>query len=466
MATEITMPKLSDTMTEGTLVAWKKSVGDKVERGDIIAEVETDKATMELEAFSSGVLLEVRIKPGETAPVGTVIALVGKEGEKSAGGERGTTEKEKPEKGPEKPKEEKEEAAAGTKPDKERTEPEGEHGPAEEKEPEGEAAPRKEEAPAKSQAPSAETEELPKEEPKKAEEEPAKESGEGAKASPLVRRLAREKGVDLERVKGSGPDGRIVQEDLEGFLAKQAEAEVNVEEKPGKAEPLKPAAEGAAKPLSRMRAAIAKTVSLAWQTIPHFAVTVAVDMGEAERVRQELKESGAQLSLNDLIVKAAATAIGKFPLVNASFGGDSIIPHAEVNIGIAVALDDGLLVPVIKGCQGLSLKEIAVKSRDLVEKVRAGKISEAEIGGGTFSVSNLGMYGVEEFTAVILPPQGAILSVGAVADQPVIKEGHLTAARIMRATLSADHRLIDGAYAAQFLRELKRVLENPVTMLV
>jgi pyruvate dehydrogenase E2 component (dihydrolipoamide acetyltransferase) len=215
-----------------------------------------------------------------------------------------------------------------------------------------------------------------------------------------------------------------------------------------------------------MRAAIAKTVSLAWQTIPHFAVTVAVDMGEAERVRQELKESGTPLSLNDLIVKGTAVAIGKFPLVNASFGGDSITPHADVNIGIAVALADGLLVPVIKGCQGLSLKEIAVKSRDLVEKVRAGKISAAEIGGGTFSVSNLGMYGVEEFTAVILPPQGAILSVGAVADQPVIKEGHLTAARIMRATLSADHRLIDGAYAAQFLRELKRVLENPVTMLV
>ncbi len=215
-----------------------------------------------------------------------------------------------------------------------------------------------------------------------------------------------------------------------------------------------------------MRAAIARTVSLAWQTIPHFNVTMATDMGEAERVRQELKESGTQLSLNDLIVKACAVAIGKFPLVNASFGGDGITTHADVNIGIAVALDDGLLVPVIRGCQGLSLKEIAAKSRDLVERVRAGKISEAEISGGTFSVSNMGMYGVEEFTAVILPPQGAILAVGAVADQPVIKEGHLAAARIMRATLSADHRLIDGAYAAQFLKELKRVLENPVVMLV
>jgi len=431
MTTEITMPKLSDTMTEGRLLAWKKGVGEKVERGEIIAEVETDKATMELEAFTSGVLLETRIKPGEMAPVGTVIALIGAAGE--GGGQPA-------------PARTGEEAQTPAKPSVE--------------------APTPPEAPQPS-PPEPAVEEKKVQQAEEVPETPSVSSAAGEeKASPLVRRLAREKGVDLEKVKGSGPEGRIIQEDMEGFLRKQEEVKVKVEEKPGKPEPLKPAVEGAAQPLSRMRTAIAKTVSLAWQTIPHFAVTMAIDMGEAERVRQELKESGTQLSLNDLIVKACAVAIGKFPLVNASFGGDSLTPHAEVNIGIAVALADGLLVPVIKGCQGLSLKEIAAASRDLLEKARAGKISEAEIGGGTFSVSNLGMYGVEEFTAVILPPQGAILAVGAVADQPVIKGGHLTAARIMRATLSADHRLIDGAYAAQFMAELKRVLENPVAMLV
>jgi len=186
----------------------------------------------------------------------------------------------------------------------------------------------------------------------------------------------------------------------------------------------------------------------------------------AERVRQELKSSGTQVSLNDFIVKAAATAIGTYPLINASFSADGITMHPGVNIGIAVALDDGLLVPVIAGCEALPLREIAARSHTLIKRAKEGAISEKEITGGTFSVSNLGMYGVEEFTAVILPPQGAILAVGAVADRPVISGGHLAAARMMRLTLSADHRLIDGAYAAKFLREVKRVLENPVTMLV
>ncbi|HYS42921.1 MAG TPA: dihydrolipoamide acetyltransferase family protein, partial [Geobacteraceae bacterium] len=323
MANEITMPKLSDTMTEGRLLAWKKGVGEKVERGDIIAEVETDKATMELEAFSSGILLETRIKPGEMVPVGTVIGVIGAAGE--GGGQPA-------------PARAGEEAPTPAKP------------PAE--------APTPSEAPQPSPPePAAEEKEV--QPPVEVPETPSAPSAAGEeKASPLVRRLARERGIDLEKVKGSGPEGRIIQEDLEGFLRKQEEAP---------------------QPLSRMRAAIARTVSLAWQTIPHFNVTMATDMGEAERVRQELKESGTQLSLNDLIVKACAVAIGKFPLVNASFGGDGITTHADVNIGIAVALDDGLLVPVIRGCQGLSLKEIAAKSRDLVERVRAGKISEAEI---------------------------------------------------------------------------------------
>lgn len=428
MATEITMPKLSDTMTEGKLISWKKSVGERVERGDIIAEVETDKANMELEAFTSGVLLETRVKPGEMVPVGTVIAVIGAAGEKPTGAGLAPPEAEPVE--PPAP-------------------PPGWQPPAEEQ-PHEPLEPR--DVPERvMERPEAANVPLP---PSVAGEEG------GAKASPLVRRIAREKGIDLSRLQGSGPEGRILQEDLEKYMqapgaAREARGEAAVTEKAA-----------ASESLSRMRAAIARTVSQAWQTIPHFAVTVAIDMSEAEEVRRELKEAGSPVSLNDLIVKGAALALEKFPRVNSSFAGDRITVNREINIGFAVALDDGLVVPVITGCRGLSLREIAARGRELADRARSGKISEAEINGGTFTVSNLGMYGVEEFTAVIFPPQGAILSVGAVSDEAVVRGGQVVAARIMRATLSCDHRLIDGAYAAQFLAELKRILENPVTMLV
>jgi pyruvate dehydrogenase E2 component (dihydrolipoamide acetyltransferase) len=433
MATEITMPKLSDTMTEGRLIAWKKSVGEKVERGEIIAEVETDKATMELEAFASGVLLEIRIAPGEMAPVGTVIGTIGAAGETAADQPfPGKPAAEAP-------------AAPAAPPAVAASSPEP-TGPS--KLP-GRSAKPPEPATAAGKAPSSEPET-------------------GEKASPQVRRLAREQGIDLGQVKGSGPDGRILQEDLVKAGTGDLGLGIGPDETGAAAvekEALSPGV--VAQPLSRMRAAIARTVAEAWRTIPHFTVTMAINMGEAERVRQELKDSGSPLSLNDLLVKAAAVAIGKFPLINASFVNDGIISPAGINIGIAVALDDGLLVPVIGGCQSLSLQAIALRSREVVGKARNGKLSEAEISGGTFTISNLGMFGVEEFMAIIHPPQGSILAVGAVIDQPVIKEGgHLAAARMMRVTLSADHRLIDGAYAAQFLVELKRLLENPVRLLV
>lgn len=426
MATEITMPKLSDTMTEGRLVAWKKSLGDRVERGEIIAEVETDKATMELEAFAAGVLTEIRVKPGEMVPVGTVIGLVGEGGEPPV-------------------------AVAA---------------------PPSEAAP----VPDNWQPPP----ESPPSEPMAARDVPERllevppdagsapehlppPVGDGEKASPLVRRLAREKGIDLRDVKGSGPEGRILQEDLEGFLGKQVEEKVEVERKTPT--PEMSSLQGK-QPLSRMRAAIARTVAEAWRTIPHFTVTVAVDMGEAEEVRRELKEAGSPVSINDLIVKACALALAKFPLVNASYMADGIVFHDGINIGIAVSLDDGLLVPIIGGCQSLTVKEIAARSREMVERARSGRITERELSGGTFTISNLGMYGVEEFMAVIHPPQGAILAVGAILDEAVVRDGQVTAGRRMRMTLSADHRLLDGAYAAKFLAELKHTLENPVTMLM
>jgi len=417
MATEITMPKLSDTMTEGRLVSWKKSVGERVERGEIIAEVETDKANMELEAFSSGVLLEIRVKPGDLAPVGTVIAIIGAEGEKPAAPTAAKVTKEK----------------------------------------------RAEAQPAAKAAVPKPAPAMEPEKPQPPTEQPVPREGGGAeKASPMVRRLAREMGIELKEVKGSGPEGRVLKEDLEKYQQERGTRR----EVRGEATEAMPESLGVPQPLSRMRAAIARTVTTSWQTIPHFTVTVAIDMGEAEKVARGMKKAGMRVSLNDLLIKAVALTLQKYPQLNASYTTGGIVIHSAINIGIAVSLDEGLLVPVLRECEALSLMEIASQSRELISRARNGTISEAEISGGTFSISNLGMFGVDQFMAVILPPQGAILAVGGVNDQPVVQKGEVVPARIMKATISADHRLIDGAMAARFMAELQKVLENPVAMLV
>ncbi|QSV44446.1 dihydrolipoamide acetyltransferase family protein [Geobacter benzoatilyticus] len=416
MPTDITMPKLSDTMTEGRLVSWKKSVGDRVERGEIIAEVETDKATMELEAFASGTLAEQRAKPGELVAVGTVIGVIGEAGEAAPA----PPEESKPpvEDEQEPPPETTPAATAGDVPEKVMELPEEQ-----------------------ASAPSA----------------PEAERGEGERAAPMVRRMARERGIDLGLVTGSGPEGRILQEDLERYLAERPESETPA---------VAAGEESAGESLSRMRRAIVRVTTQSWQTIPHFYETIEIAMKESGEIIRELKGSGSEVTYNDLVVKASAMALLKYPKLNASFVNDRLVTHGDVNIGIAVAVDNGLLVPVVKGCQGLALKEIAMETVRLGDRARSGKISQDEIAGGTFSISNLGMFGIDEFVAVIFPPQAAILAVGAVADRPVVKDGRVVAAKTMRVTLSCDHRIVDGAYAAQFLGELRRVLENPVLMLV
>ena len=413
MATTITMPKLSDTMTEGRLVSWKKSVGDRIERGEIIAEVETDKATMELEAFASGTLAEQRVKPGELVAVGTVIGVIG------AAGESSPTVQEEP---------------------KPPVEAEGE--PPEQAPPAGMAG------------------EVPERIMEFSGEEASAlrnmEHGAGERAAPVVRRLARERGIDLRLVTGSGPDGRILMEDLERHPAGP----------PASGTPVAAEEAGEGEPLSRMRNAIVRVTTQSWQTIPHFYETVEIAMEEAVEVVRELKGSGSEVTYNDLVVKAVAMALVKYPKLNASFVNNRIVVHGAVNIGIAVAVDDGLLVPVVKGCQGLALKEIAIETVRLADRARSGRIGEEEISGGTFSISNLGMFGIEEFAAVIFPPQAAILAVGAVADRPAVRDGRVIAAKAMRVTLSCDHRIVDGAYAARFLGEFRRIMESPVLTLV
>jgi len=425
MATEITMPKLSDTMTEGTLVAWRKNLGEMVERGDIIAEVETDKATMELESFDSGFLLETRVAVGEVVPVGTVIAVIGQAGESAALSPPGT-----PGHGDE------------TAPGLATGEPVA-------------ASPQTVRPPV---APPAEVTVAPME-----------------KAAPMVRRLARERGIDLGLVKGTGPEGRITKDDLENFLSrgegKGAEAgaiptaDVSSGGQEGPASS-RPAAGADSEVLTPMRAAIARTVSDSWKTTPHFTVTADVDMAAAESLHHGLTEAGHGVTLTDIMIKATAAALEEFPRLNASYGDNRIILHPGIDIGVAVDVENGLLVPVLRNCEVLSLREIGIQSRDLIGRARSGQIKVSEITGGTFTISNMGMFGIKEFSAIILPPQAGILAIGAVSDRAIIKNGVAAAARMMTMTLSADHRVVDGAYAARFMRQLSAVLENPLRLLI
>jgi pyruvate dehydrogenase E2 component (dihydrolipoamide acetyltransferase) len=407
MAKEITMPKLSDTMTEGLFAGWRKNVGERIERGDIIAEVETDKAVMELEAFASGILLKTMAKNGELVPVGTVLGLIGEPGELD----------EQPIAAP-------------------LIEPEA-------------AAPA-----ATAAAPAAA---LPAANHMEQEHE---------KASPLVRRLARDQGIDLGQVHGSGSEGRITQEDLTGFSAQQGLQHAAVTTPPPASavemkQPL-PAEPTPTQPASSMRQAIAAAVTKSWQTIPHFSVTVEIDMEACREIVNELKEGAHPVGYNTLLIKACAHCLETFPLLRTP----AAVSQKEMNISFAVALQDGLLMPVVRGCEGRSVAEIEREAARLIEKCRQGRLSSEEMSGGCFSVSNLGMYGVDEFTALIMPGQTAILAAGAVGERAVVRNGAVVAAATMRVTLCSDHRIVDGAYAARFLAELRTILERPVSLLV
>ncbi|MDA8427731.1 MAG: dihydrolipoamide acetyltransferase family protein [Geobacteraceae bacterium] len=415
MAKEITMPKLSDTMTEGLFAGWRKNVGDRIERGDIIAEIETDKAVMELEAFASGVLLKTMATGGEQLPVGAVLGLIGEPGELD-------------------------EPAVPV--------------PAPAPEAAASAAPVAAPPPTAPSAPAEPPPALPHSEQ------------DHEKASPMVRRMARDQGIDLAQVHGSGPDGRITQEDL-AAVSPQQEGTPGTSATPAsqpatasqQALPVEPAAH---QPASSMRQAIAAAVTQSWQTIPHFSVAVEIDMDACREIISELKGGAHQLGYNALLLKACASVLGRYPLLQASDAAS----RDGIHISFAVALPDGLLMPVIRHCDHLTAAGIELEAARLAEKCRAGRLSSEELSGGCFSVSNLGMYGVDDFTALILPGQTAILAVGAVAERPVVREGQVVAAATMRLTLCCDHRIVDGAYAARFLADLRVILEKPVSLLV
>jgi len=492
MAIEVQMPRLSDTMEEGKILKWLKKVGDKIDIGDIIAEVETDKADMEMEALDAGVLAEIRVQEGDSAPVGAVIAMLSEDGTdvKPAAPQKSEAEKPAPPPTPSAKELKNEPPAAperspaegAAQPGLTRAREGGEVskpvavGPAtpQETSVEQQATPKPPvgEGSARQASSSAERKvrELRESRPRReTQEEPS--ADERLLASPVVKRMAEEHGIDLRHLQGSGPGGRIVKQDVDAYLAK---AQPNVMQ--GQLElPSQPAASrtppqaGTKEPFSRMRATIAKRMAESMREIPHFYVTCEIDMSEAVRLRAALKASDrvtGDITYTHFLIKATAIALEHHPRLNASFVEDGRELKADINIGLAVSLDDGLIVAVLHNCNKMSLLDIAAQANALVERARIGKPTGEDLSGGTFTISNMGMLPIEHFTAIINPPQGAILAVGAIKERPVARNGQVSIAHTMMVTLSCDHRILDGVTGGQFLAELKKLLENPVGLMV
>ena len=432
-------------MTEGTLVAWKKKQGDKVTAGEVIAEIETDKATMEWESPEDGTLTEIYVEEGGKVEVGEKIAFIGEAGE-APPKEKTDAKKEAPAK--EEKKAPKKEQAETEKP-----------APAEDKEPE--TAPPQEEAATKA----AEKKTPPPAQPAPA---PRTEAGGEArvKASPIARRLASEHGIDLAVIRGTGPDGRITESDVRAAAKSKGAPPLPA------AGPRIPAGEGSRISLTGMRKVIAERLVASKGPVPHFYLNIEIDAGPLMTARAELKSAGEQsdsskITVNDFVLKAAVEAAVKVPKANASFDGDAIVQYNEVNLAIAVAIEDGLVTPVIRAAQGKSLREISEAVKDLAHRARNKRMKPEEFQGGTFTVSNLGSYGIDNFSAIINPPQGFILSIGAIVKKAVIDDcDQIMPGQRMSVGMSCDHRVIDGALGAEYLKALRHLLENPSLLLI
>ena len=415
----IKMPRLSDTMEEGTVATWLKKVGDTVEEGDILAEIETDKATMEFESFYSGTLLYIGIQEGESSPVDTVLAVIGPEGTDVN-------------------------AVLNADP----------------------TAAQKEATPAAKEEPKVETASANK------NAVAATNDGQRIFASPLAKKIASDKGIDLAQIKGTGDNGRIVKKDVESYqssptsvpaagtvatVAAVAAGPINLPVGEEGSEEVKN---------SQMRKTIAKRLSESKFTAPHYYLTIEVDMANAMASRAQINNlPDTKVSYNDMVVKACAIALKKHPQVNTSWSGDATKYNHHIHVGVAVAVDEGLVVPVLKFADQMSLTQIGASVKDLAGRARNKKLTPAEMDGSTFTVSNLGMFGILEFTSIINQPNSAILSVGAIVEKPVVKEGQIVVGNTMKVTLACDHRTVDGATGAQFMQTLRAYLENPVTML-
>jgi pyruvate dehydrogenase E2 component (dihydrolipoyllysine-residue acetyltransferase) len=454
--TKVVMPKLSEQMESGKVIKWLKKEGDRVQSGDILAEVETDKADVEMEAFGAGVLRKILVSAGDTAPVGALIGVIADESEDinavvgQAGGGAPAQAAAAPSAA--KPAVAERPSAAPPQP---KSEDHAARKPSPSRGPEAPTSPRVAEVVAQQPA---------------ASMAPAGPSADGGrvKASPLARKIAAQSGVDLKLIQGSGPGGRIVRRDVEAAQSAPPAAAATAPALRPVAQPAATGPEFEDVPLTTMRAAIAKRMPLSKAPVPHFYVTTEVAMDRAWALREELNALDGQpkISVNDLIIRAAALTLLHHPGVNASFQGESIRVFHRVHMGIAVALDEGLITPVLRDTQAKSLVQIAVEARDLAERARQRKLRTQELSGATFSISNLGMYDVRDFSAIINPPEGAILAVGAVRKVPVVTEDGLGVGRRMALTISCDHRVMDGAMGARYLQDLKKLLEEPLRLLV
>jgi pyruvate dehydrogenase E2 component (dihydrolipoamide acetyltransferase) len=423
MAEIIYMPKLSDTMTEGVVAEWTKKVGDKVSSGEVLAEIETDKATMEFESFYDGVLLHIGVEKGKAAPVNAVLAIIGKEGEdvNAILASAGT-------------------AAPQPEVKVEKTDAVSTPSPAPVVEKEVTTAPK-----VAASSPAA---------------VPHQASNGRVLASPLAKKLAEEKGIDIGAVAGTGDGGRVVKRDVDHYV------------------PYTPAAGYASapasgvesytdEPVSQMRKTIARRLAESKFTAPHFYLTLDIDMDNAIAARKSINSNaGLKVSFNDMVIKAVAMSLKKHPTINSSWFGDYIRRNQHVHIGVAVAVDEGLLVPVVRFADGKGLAQIGNEVREYAQKAKDKKLQPSDWEGNTFTISNLGMFGIEEFTAIVNPPDSCILAVGGIKEVPVVKNGQVVPGNVMKVTLSCDHRVVDGASGASFLQTFKSYMENPVMMLV
>lgn len=456
-ATIIRMPKMSDTMEEGVIASWQKKVGDAVESGDVLAEVETDKATMELEAYDDGTLLYIGVESGESVPVDGTIAIVGEEGadykalldaeNKKGRSKKETASEDKPASAPAPKPEEKKERSQSSGPS---TQP---------------ASP----------APATTTQAPPSDGGSNGQS-----SGNGRIfASPLAKRMAREMGYDIAQIKGTGDHGRVTKKDVEAFVPSATEPETTTTPQTKQQSASEPSTDQVVLPqaagkedyteskVTQMRKTIAKRLAESKFSAPHFYLTMEIDMDKAIEARKGMNETApVKISFNDMVIKAAAMALRKHPGVNASWQEDTIRYNKHVHVGVAVAVEEGLLVPVIRFADNKSLSHIGTEVKQLAGKAKEKKLQPQEWEGNTFSISNLGMFGIDEFTAIINPPDSCILAVGGIKETPVVKHGEIVPGNIMKVTLSCDHRVVDGATGAAFLQTFKNLLEDPVRMLI
>ena len=450
---EVQMPKLSDTMTEGTLVAWKKKKGEQVTAGEVLAEIETDKATMEWESPEDGVLTEIFVEEGGKVEVGQKIAFIGEQGENAPAEAQQTPSQQAPK---EAAQQAESEQPAPADAQQSETAPPQQH----------RQAPTRLDVPQHTTAPAP-----PRPQTERRSLPSAASDGARVKASPLARRLAAEQGLDISQIKGTGPEDRVTETDVRAAM-KSAPAAAPQRKTQAQAPAPAKALEGARIQLSGMRKVIAERLVESKGPVPHFYLNIDLDAGPLMTARAELKAGGeesdtAKITVNDFVLKASVDAAVKVPKVNASFDGDAIVQYQNVDLAIAVAIDDGLVTPVLRAAQNKSLREISEAVKDLAHRARHKRMKPEEFQGGTFTVSNLGGYGVDSFSAIINPPQGFILAIGAISKRAVVDDcDQIGVGQRMAITMSCDHRVIDGALGAEYLKELRRLLENPTLLLI